>query len=194
MAARSSGETSQSADARSPGEASEAPPAVEDEMPLAAFSRPRPVTLIAGMDLLIGAARLVLAWAAFTGRGGLASGSGSIEFDGARVAISGLLLLVAAAGMWSLKPFGWYAQAANAALGFLSGFGSIVTAAMIFTYLVRPGVKVLFSGRDPATLSAQERARIRVHTPSPLLVPCAVALQGLLALGLLPALLAIRFS
>jgi hypothetical protein len=165
----------------------------EDAAPMTAFWRPRPVILLAVMDAGIGVASLVVAWASLTGR--LATSIGpSSEMDAVLLGAHGLLLSAAALWLFSLHPMGRYAQAATAGLGVFSGFVAAAASIPVIIYVLRPGVKLLFSGRDPVHLSAAERKRVREDTASPLLVPAAVALQALLsAAALLPVLGAIRF-
>jgi hypothetical protein len=70
-----------------------------------------------------------------------------------------------------------------------------VVGIAIVVYLFRPGVKLLFSGREAMSLRLEESTRARKDTPSPLLVPVAIALLGLMAaFKLLPILNDIDFT
>jgi hypothetical protein len=149
--------------------------APEDETPLVAFPRPTPITQMAVVDVAVGAAKLLVASSVLAGYV-----AGPTE-GAMRLLLGSLLLLVAGLGLWTLRPFGRYAQFAMAAATLYSGLLALAVAIPIVIYLARPGVALLLSGREPATLGAQQRRRIREDTESPRLVPIAVGLYALLS-------------
>jgi hypothetical protein len=147
-----------------------------DEVPLAAFERPTAVTQMAAVDGAVGGAKLLVATAMLGGQI-----TGGTE-EGLRVGVGALVLLTAAVGLWTLRPFGRYAQFAMAALLLISGVLTFFLAIPFFAYLARPGVALLFSGRAPAALSGASRARIRRDGESPRMIPIALGIYALLAL------------
>ncbi len=168
----------------------EVPTAVqpEDETPLVAFERPSPLKQIAVMDFVVGGAEAVVAAATLTGHIG-----GATE-DAVWMGLHALVLLVAAVGLWTLRPFGRYAQFAMAAAALVSGSIAMIAAIPIGIYVARPGMALLVSGREPRTLDARQRARIRQDTASPLLIPAAVGFYTLLAVTRLWSPLGALFS
>ncbi|HUG53357.1 MAG TPA: hypothetical protein VMR21_07145 [Vicinamibacteria bacterium] len=153
--------------------------------------RPGAVTLLATMDLGLGAAYLIVAWAALSGRLGAVGGAPADQVEAVLSGAHGLLLASASLWLLSLHPMGRYAQLALAGLGIFGGFVSALASLPLIVYFFRPGVKLLFSGRDLGHLSDDERDRVLEHAPSPLLVPSAVALQLLRSgANLLPVLAA----
>src|SRR5262249_48869728 len=146
-----------------------------DEVPPAAFERPTPISQMAAIDLAVGGAKLLVA-------SSVLSGHIAVPVDAAvRQGLGGTLLPAAALGLWTLRPFGRYAQFAMAALTLYSGILAFAVAIPIVIYLARPGVALLLSGRDPATLSPAQRRRVREDTASPRMIPVAVGLYALLA-------------
>lgn len=104
-------------------------------------------------------------------------------------------MMIAALGLFLLRPLGWYAQIAILAGGLIWGSWSNIVGIAVAVYLLRPGVKLLLSGREATSLQPRECALVRKDAPSPVLVPVAVALQGLIAaVKLLPILSAIDFT
>jgi hypothetical protein len=160
-----------------------------DEPSLEGFSRPRPVTLLAKLDLAVGAAGLVAAAAILTGRVATESAASGPVGHGVFLAATSALSLVAAAGLFLAGPVGWYAHLALVASGVLWGSWADVAGVATAVYLLRPGVKLLLSGQDRSSFPPAQRARVRKDAPSPLLVPLAVAFLGIVAaLRLLPVL------
>ena len=162
------------------------------DTPMAELARPRPVTLIARLDLAVGAAHLLVGWGMQAGRVP-AQGVSVLGLNpGAAFFVSGLAMLIAATGLFQRKPFGRYAQLAIVGAGLMWGSWANVIGIPIAVYLMRPGVQLLFSGRDASSLEPQECRRIRKDTPSPILVPIAVTLEGLVAaVRLLPLIFAV---
>ena len=159
------------------------------EPSLEGLPRPRPLTLIARLDVFVGASELLLAWAFLMGRVAHESTRSGPFGDGVFFAATGFLSLVAGAGLFLVSPVGWYAHLALVAVGLFWGSWSDVVGLATAVYLLRPGVKLLLSGRDRASLEAPERARIRKDMESRVLVPVTVAFLGLIAaLRLLPTL------
>jgi hypothetical protein len=163
------------------GAAEAVSPVADDEPSVASLPRPRPVTLVARLDLFVGAAELVLAWAILAGRLAYDTADSGLPGHGVTFAASAVLRLAAAGGLLLVSPLGWYAHLGVVASGILWGSWSDVAAIATAVYLLRPGVKLLLSGRDRATLEAQDCGRIREDVASPVLVPVTVVFLGLVA-------------
>jgi general secretion pathway protein G len=102
----------------------------------------------------------------------------------------GGLYLAAAAGLWKLKAWGRTLQIVFSILG-LCGvpIGTIISALILF-YLFRPGVKLLFSGREPGGFDDQELADI-ARVSSPAMAWAAVIVVVLAVIGVLGMIAAI---
>jgi hypothetical protein len=175
MAARAAGDRGEEVAARA-----------EDDVPLSSFEfvRPRAVSLLAGADLLLGIANLTVTWATATGRLPLGGGAGaptSVE-KAVIQAVLGLVMIAAAVGLLTLQPLGRYAQFLIAVVTVFSGVLTAIAGIAMVVYLARSGVRILFSGREPRTLTADERSKVQKETPSPLLLPAAAVFLGLLGI------------
>jgi len=136
------------------------------------FARPRAVTALAALDLATAALLLVMvlggAVSFFGGKDvavdlGLAGGAALLAFA----------LVVAGVGLLGLRRFGRIVHVALAAIALpLIPFGTLV-GALLLAWFLRPGVKALFSERDPETLPPREKEGARQAARS----------TGLLALG-----------
>jgi len=125
----------------------------------APFQRPGLVTAIAVLDLLGTLGSLVLAgllvWAAVSEPAErLPFGLGALV-----VAIGGLVQLVCGLGLLALKPFARPLQITWAILSICNPLSILV-----LIYMLRPGVRVLFSGRSAATVSPAERELVQRDT------------------------------
>jgi hypothetical protein len=166
-----------------------------DEPPLTELVAPRPITLIGRLNLFVGASDLLTGWAITTGRLPM-EGTGALGFDhGVLFFAWGALTLAAAFGLFLLKPFGWNAELGLLGARVLWGSWSNLVGIPIAIYLLRPGVRLVLSGRDPRTFSPGEHTRVRSDTKSPALVPITVAVLGLMAaIRLLVLLFTARWS
>jgi hypothetical protein len=126
----------------------------------AAFTRPRGVTLLAALDLLLGAAAVALAGALYEGSAPAAFREGAWAPRIAGYAVFGAACLAAGVGLLRLHRVGRNTQLALCAAAVVIGGFSIVAAIPIFIYLVLPGVQLLFSGRPPSDLTTAERERL----------------------------------
>jgi len=168
------------------------------------IGRPGIVTLIAFVDFattvlaLIGAG--LLAWGAVT------EPSQRIGLGVAALAcaLCALLHAVAGVGLLLLKPFGRLLQIVLSGLSFCG-----LLPILVVVYLVRPGVRLLFSGKPETSFSPQESVLVRRDTGfgsggtvavvgvvlgAFLLVPVLVAVIGIVAAISIPALLRARVS
>jgi hypothetical protein len=165
------------------GRAGEAPTARTDlsEPSLVGFPRPRPITMLARLDLFVGAVEAIAAVVVLSGRVALENAATGPIGLGTFLAADGALSLVAATGLFLVSPMGWYSHLALVATRLLWGSWANVLAVPAAAYLLRPGVKLLLSGRDLASLEPPERARIRKDVESPALVPVTVAVLYIVA-------------
>jgi hypothetical protein len=180
---------------RGQGATAAAMPTEEGGAALSGFARPRPITLLARLNLAVGAAEMIVGWAMLTGSVP-SDGAGGWGMDrGALFAGFGLLMMIAAFGLFLLKSVGWYAQLAIVGAGLIWGSWSNLVGIALAVYVLRPGVRLLLSDREATSLSPQEATQVRKDTPSPILVPLAVAVQALIAaVTLLPILARIAFT
>lgn len=165
------------------------------------MSRPTVVTVLAILQFVGGTLALLM------GLAGIATGalSGTIPALGAGVAALfvgfGVLQLACGIGLWTVKPWGYTLQILLAVIG-LIGFpiGTILSVCILWLFL-RPGAKVLFSGRPANQLSAQEAAEVAAFGSSPLaraivvlvvLIATVVPLVGILAAIAIPGLMRAR--
>lgn len=72
-----------------------------------------------------------------------------------------VLSLVCAYGLWTLKPFGRTLQIVLAVIGLLGFPVGTIISLMILYFMWRPGIKLIFSGRDVASFSQSERGEIQ---------------------------------
>jgi hypothetical protein len=160
--------------------------------PLTAIARPGVVTFLAVLQFLGGAVNalggvLLVALAAWADDRSMQSVLGLV---GAGVLAIAAVQFVCGTGLWKLKPYGRTIQIVLASIG-LVGFpiGTVIGVLML-VYLMKPGVKLLFSGRPPAGFSADEQRQIGELYGSRGLVIVAVAVAAGFAIVFLGAIVA----
>ena len=104
----------------------------------------------------------------------------------------GAAQLVCGIGLWNLKPYGRILQIVFACLGLLGiPFGTII-AILILVYLNKPGVKILFSGRQASELSDEEWRHVgAVSAMSGVAVALIAIVLGILGIGMVGIIAAI---
>jgi type II secretory pathway pseudopilin PulG len=122
--------------------------------------------------------------------------------------LGGVLVLVGAfhaltaTGLFLLKGFGRVCQMIQSGIGLLAiPFGTIVSALILY-YLTRPGVVLLFSGRPPAAMTPDERARVANDSNRAVAMAIVaiiglfggVAMIGIIAAIAIPGLLRARMA
>jgi hypothetical protein len=119
----------------------------------ALFQRPMPVTILAVLHLVLGGLSILLALlVVLTGGGGIGP-LFVIVFGGA-----GVGHIVVGRDLWSLKPAGRTGALIFAGIWMLGiPFGTIL-GILIMVYLTRGASRVLFSGRQPEDLTAEDLA------------------------------------
>jgi hypothetical protein len=155
--------------------------------------RPGIVGLLAGLKILAGIVWLV--FAALFAIASQAPDGGTALFTVLAVMTFGMSVLcfLAAYGLWTLKPYGRSIQIVLSAVGIVIGFpiGSVVSI-LILVYLFTPGIKILFSGRAPETLSPEEaghlRASHKLGITTALIVGLAAAILLIPMIGIIAAI------
>ena len=176
-----------------------------DVPPPAAFSRPFGVVILAlinacGAVLYLGCALLLVLMGTVpdTRKEDVAV----LGVIGGVIALIGIFHAVTAAGLFQLKGYGRICQMIQSAVGLLGiPFGTIVSA-MVLYYLTRPGTKLLFSGRPPAAMTAEERESVARDSKSGVVVAVVaiillvgvVAMVGIVAAIAIPGFLRARMS
>jgi hypothetical protein len=172
---------------------SEVPDADMYDPPPEQFTRPRALRLLAIVDVLVGLA--AAATALIT-----AAALPDVD-DAARVLLLALvsgvstllavLCFVAAIGIRRLTPFGRLAQIGASALWLLSFPLGTLAGGFVLHYLMQPGVRLLFSGRPPASMSLAERAIVVRDRRGPVLVPILYVVLGVAAIAAIGILAAV---
>lgn len=122
------------------------------------FRRPPAMSVLAFVDLLGAVALFVVVATLSAGR--QATESRLVDIGRAAAGTGGVLLLLTTAGIWRLRPFGIWLQRLIAWTGLLAvPFGTLFSL-VVLAYLARPGVRLLYSGRSPRSLSTAERAQV----------------------------------
>jgi hypothetical protein len=159
----------------------------------AAFVRPRAVTLLAALDLLVA---LLLA-----SLGGLAVYASTLNSGDDRAFLAamavafvplGFVHFVAALGLLGLKGWGRKTQIALAGLSLVGVPMGTVVGILLLVWFLRPGTRTLFSGRRPADLPEDDLAEARAAARETGLVTAAavigLVLGGLAATGIAAAI------
>lgn len=171
------------------------PPAAAASAARRPFKRPLGVTLLAVLDLFggllgLGASALWLA-AAQSPDLTRVEGAVALQALAAVGVLFSLIYLVAGVGLLRLTPWGRIAQMILAGIGLLAvPLGTIVSAVILY-YFTRPGVKVLFSGRAPNEVTADEYQAVERDAAKGTIVVVAVAgvvVLGVVFIGIIAAL------
>jgi len=147
------------------------------------LQRPLAVSMLAVVSAIGGLVVLVIAMVTlFAGDGG----SPAVVL-GALGAFS----LASGIGAWRLKGWGRILQIAQACLGLLLVPIGTIISILVLVYLVRPGVKILFSEKSPAALTPAEISEVaKVHRDYriPAITVALVALVFVVVTGILAAI------
>lgn len=168
------------------------------------LKRPGLVTLLAVLQFIAAAVMLPLGFVALAtsvGRGG--SDAALTQAAGVAWLVFGALSLAAGIGLWKLKGYGRIIQIVLACFGLLAiPLGTIVSALILY-YMLRPGIRALFSGKSASELTPVERAEIAAVTQgSPAVTAIIVvfvalglvAMIGIVAAIAVPGLLRARMA
>jgi hypothetical protein len=166
------------------------------------FVRPALITLVAVLQF-IGAGVSLLAAAAYFAVAALGDTPGVVLIGAAMLGASGAVQLACAIGLWRLRPWGRTIALVLSWIGLLAvPIGTIVSALLLY-YLFRPGIRLIFSGRAPGTLTAEERgdvaavsgrSTVLIVVVVVLLVLCLVAVLGIIAAIAVPGLMRARVA
>jgi len=115
----------------------------------------------------------------------------------------GALALVCGNGLWQLKPYGRTIQLGFAGIGLLAiPIGTVISALIIY-YLLKPGIRILFSGRPASDLTPAELVEVSQAAQGSYVATAivlffvalgGVALIGIIAAIAVPGLLRARMS
>lgn len=161
--------------------------------------RPTLVTVLALLHLLGAAFGLLVGIVAVTSAG--ADSAGALEAVVGLVLLGlGVVQLACGIGLWMLKPWGRTLQIALAVVGLLGVPLGTIVSALILVYFLKPGVKVLFSGKPSAEFTAEEQAQVdaiaqgslAAITVVLLVMFASVAALGVIAAVTIPGLLRAR--
>jgi type IV pilus assembly protein PilA len=169
------------------------------------MSRPGIVTLLAVLDILGGLFMILGAILVIVASVGESkSGDTAIAVvGGGACAFIGAVAIAAGVGMWMLQSWGRILQIVLACIGLL-GFpcGTLINV-LILIYLLKPGVKVLFSGRTATELSPQEAqdvAQLSTGSGATIVIVAVITvfvgifMVGIIAAIAIPSLLRARVS
>jgi type II secretory pathway pseudopilin PulG len=171
---------------------------------VSSFKRPTVITILGVLDVIGGA--FALAAGAFFAFGGLAgpTESGAImAVIGGVYALIGVVQLAAGVGLLGLKPWGRPLQIGLAVIGLLGIPCGTIISILILIYMLKPEVKLLFSGVSPRELAPEELAMVQrlgegsgatVAIVAVLVVVVAVFSVGIIAAIAIPSLLRARVS
>lgn len=149
------------------------------------MQRPGLISVIAVLDILGGCLVLFAAVAILlTAR----------DESGFMVGLGGIYLLLgggqlaAGIGLWTLKPWGRTLQIVFSVIGLIAVPIGTIISALILYYLFRPGVKVLFSGKQASQLTPDERAALSTLSKSGALAVAVVIIVVIFGCGLVSAI------
>jgi type IV pilus assembly protein PilA len=174
-----------------------APPVYGYNPPAAAtphveMRRPGLVTLIAVLDLIGGGGCLLLAL--FSGLAALGSGQQAvIAIVMAIIYLAfGAASLAVGIGLLQLKEWARSTRVVLAVIGLLGIPCGTVISILILVYLLKPGIKVLFSGRSAEELTPLEARDVAAATQGStvvvVVVACVILLVGVAMIGIIAAI------
>lgn len=181
-------------------------PSARASSPGGAFKRPGVVTLLAVLNFLGGVVGIGMGL--LFGLGGLgASPQAELAWVmpaiGALYGVLGALQLAAGFGLLGLKPWGRTLQIVLAAIMLLGIPCGTVIGILVLIYMLKPEVKLLFSGASPAELDPAELAMVErlgqgsgamVVLVAVVVIFAGVAGAGIVAAIAIPSLLRARVS
>jgi hypothetical protein len=168
------------------------------------FKRPTVVTILGVLDIVGGI--FALAAGAFFAFGGLADpkeGGTIMAVIGAVYALIGVVQIAVGVGLLGLKPWARTVQIGLAVIGLLGIPCGTIISILILIYMLKPEVKLLFSGVSPRELAPEELAMVQrlgegsgatVAIVAVLLVVVGVFMVGIIAAIAIPSLLRARVA
>lgn len=144
--------------------------------------RPAAITVLAALDLVIAAVAASSAVYVAT----LSGEEPLLVLLSAACVAAAVLHVACAWGVLRLRPWGRLLQVGLAILGLFGvPIGTLVSVLML-VYLLHPGTELLFSGRDPASFTDEERTSVERVTRSGSFT--VIAIVGVLSMTLFAAL------
>lgn len=168
------------------------------------FKRPLIVTLLGILNVIGGVFALGAgAFMAFGGFAGTGQGSSIMAMIGAVYGILGLLQIATGVGLLGLKPWARGLQIGIAIIGLLGIPCGTIISIFILIYMLKPEVKLLFSGVSPRQLAPEELEMVErlgqgsgaaVAIVALVVVVVGVVGAGIVAAIAIPSLLRARVS
>ena len=168
------------------------------------FKRPTVVTILGVLNIVGGV--MALAVAAFLAFGGFAAGKEGgalLAAFGAVYGVIGIVQTATGVGLLGLKPWARVVQIVLAVIGLLGIPCGTIISILILIYMLKPEVKLLFSGVSPAELAPEELEMVErlgqgsgatVAIIAVVVVLLAVVSVGIIAAIAIPSLLRARVS
>jgi type IV pilus assembly protein PilA len=167
--------------------------------------RPGVITLLAALQLIGATFALLMALGAIASSttSAIPSERGAMLFLGALLGLVGAAQVSCGVGLLKLKPYGRTLLTAFASVGLLAIPLGTVVGILILVYMSKPGIKLLFSGRQASELSGSELAQVEVATRGStaatvvivvVVAVLAIASVGIIAAIAIPALMRARIS
>jgi len=167
---------------------------VASTLTAAQMTRPTTVSILAVLQFIGGFFTALLAAAALL----TSTGAAERPDQGPMMMGLGILLVAFAAysiicgiGLWTLRSYGRTMQMISAGFGLLGvPIGTLISIAILI-YMAKPGVKVLFSGKQPQELTPDEAAAVQKVTTGGagvVVVVIAVAVALVFVIGIVAAI------
>jgi len=164
------------------------------------MTRPTAITILAVLQFISGGLCALMGGA--IGLGVLASSRSAQAEPGAPMAaaiVIGITVAVAAyqivcgVGLWRLRSYGRIMQIIGAVVGLLGIPVGTIISIVVLVYLMKPGIKVLFSGKTPQELTPEESAAVHSVTSgggggSVVIIVVALAFFMVFAIGIIAAI------
>jgi len=168
-----------------------------------ALKRPTIITVLAILQFIGAAIWLLVGLVAVGSVVAGASEQAPAVFMGLLLGALGALQLACGIGLWKLRSYGRTIQLVFAWIGLIGiPIGTIISI-LILIYLLKPGIKALFSGKQVTELTAEELAQVSAATQGSqvavvvvvvLVALVSVAVVGIIAAIAVPGLLRARMS
>lgn len=184
-------------------------PAAPPRTASGSFSRPMVITILGVLNIVGGVLQAgfaaVVAFGALAGPSAApAAGAGALVAGFAAVfVLVGLVQIATGVGLLGLKPWSRTLQIILAGIGLLGIPCGTIVSILVLVYMLKPEVKLLFSGASPGDLTPEENAMVErlgqgsgamVALVVVLVLVMGVAMIGIVAAIAIPSLLRARVS
>jgi type II secretory pathway pseudopilin PulG len=168
------------------------------------FKRPTVVTILGILNILGGVLALAIgAFLVFGGLAGMGEQGVVLAAFGAVYGVIGIVQIAAGVGLLGLKPWARLVQIGLAVIGLLGIPCGTIISILILIYMLKPEVKLLFSGASPGELAPEELEMVerlgQGSGATVAIVAVVVVVVGIFAVGIvaaiaIPSLLRARVS